>query len=225
MQNSDATFQRIQDTLAQIAEQQRQADARSAEFNRELEAFRRQEEERSAVFNRQLDAFRRQTAAEEKQRKQIADAEMAEIRKNINNVSKEWGDFNNNEGERIEEEFAAALSENMQIGGIRLDEIIRRTKNRYEYDLVGINGSATVVGEVKRKITAKSVRDFAKKRLPYFGEQFPMYVANRKVYGMVGGIQITPCATKAAAKYGFFVLRLKNKALIVENTDNARPFN
>ena len=163
MQNSDATFQRIQDTLAQIAEQQRQADARSAEFNRELEAFRRQEEERSAVFNRQLDAFRRQTAAEEKQRKQIADAEMAEIRKNINNVSKEWGDFNNNEGERIEEEFAAALSENMQIGGIRLDEIIRRTKNRYEYDLVGINGSATVVGEVKRKITAKSVRDFCQK--------------------------------------------------------------
>ena len=214
MQNSDATFQRIQDTLAQIAEQQRQADARSAEFNRQFNEYRRETEE-----------IRRQTAAEEKQRKQIADAEMAEIRKNINNVSKEWGDFNNNEGERIEEEFAAVLSENMQIGGIRLDEIIRRTKNRYEYDLVGINGSATVVGEVKRKITAKSVRDFAKKRLPYFGEQFPMHVVNRKIYGMVGGIQITPCATKAATKYGFFVLRLKNKALIVENTDNARPFN
>lgn len=129
------------------------------------------------------------------------------------------------EAEELQEKFAEALEESMKIGGIVLDEVRQRLKSQYEYDLVGINGGAIVVGEIKRKLLPEDVRRFAKDRLPYFAADCPMVAGGRKVFGMVAGETIVPDAEKEAVDLGLFVLRLKNKKLLVENADGARPVN
>ena len=101
----------------------------------------------------------------------------------------------------------------MKIGGIVLDEVRRRLKSQYEYDLVGINGDAVVVGEIKRKLLPEDVRRFAEDRLPHFSADCPIVAGGRKVFGMVAGETIVPDAEKEAVNFGLFVLRLKNKKL------------
>ena len=327
------TLQRVQDIMAEIAEQQRQEDARAAEFRRQYDAERKaarerhdaemaelnrqiaeRDEQRKQKFDAEMDKIRQglaqtqqtlksvsqergkydaerkaarerhdaemaelnhQIAERDEQRKQKFDAEMdeikqglaqtqqtlksvsqergkydaereesqrqydaeikksrerhdadmAEIRQTLKSVSQEWGNFGNNEGERIEEEFFAALNESKSINGMRLDTILQRLKSRYEYDLVGVNGTAVFVGEIKRRLSGGDVYRFAQNRLPHFATYFSYYANKRQIYGMIGGLQIMPDAVAAAEECGLFVLRLKNKSLIVENNATARPLN
>ena len=154
--------------------------------------------------------------AYKKARKEDAKAS-AELQKTMENVSKQWGDFGRSEGEMVEEEFVSALREKKAIGDFKLREVLSRLKNRYEYDLVCINGRAVFVGEVKRQLTARDVRDFADNRLPHFAEDFPAHARRRKVHGMVGGVRVNPAAEREAKTRRLVLLRLKNRALLAEN--------
>ncbi len=129
------------------------------------------------------------------------------------------------EAEYLEDVFYESLLETMEVNGVRLDELRQRQRAKYEYNLVGINSKAVFVGEIKQKLLLKDVENFAKERLVYFAEDFPNVAKRRKVFGMVGGGRITAGAVRAAEKYGLFVLRLKNKKLIIENTAKACPIN
>ncbi|MBE8159125.1 MAG: hypothetical protein HAW59_07090, partial [Betaproteobacteria bacterium] len=82
-----------------------------------------------------------------------------------------------------------------------------------------------VVGEIKRKLLPEDVRHFAEERLPYFAADCPLVAGGRKIFGMVAGDTIVPDAEAEAKKRGFFVLRLKNKKLIVGNAEGARAVN
>ena len=141
-----------------------------------------------------------------------------ELKKTLKNVSKQWGDFGRGEGEIIEEEFRRALCEKKSIGDFKELEVLEDSiKDRFEYDLVGFNSQVVFVGEVKRQLTARDVRNFADKRLPYFKEDFPKYSRRRKVYGMVGGLRVNEDVANIAKACNFVVLRLKDRALQVEN--------
>ena len=155
-------------------------------------------------------------AAYKKAREEDAKAS-AELQKTMENVSKQWGDFGRSEGEMVEEEFVNALREKKAIGDFKLREVLSRLKNRYEYDLVCINGRAVFVGEVKRQLTARDVRDFADNRLPHFAEDFPAHARRRTVHGMVGGVRVNPAAEREAKTRRLVLLRLKNRALLAEN--------
>ena len=155
-------------------------------------------------------------AAYKKAREEDAKAS-AKLQKTMENVSKQWGDFGRSEGEMVEEEFVSALREKKAIGDFKLREVLSRLKNRYEYDLVCINGRAVFVGEVKRQLTARDVRDFADNRLPHFAEDFPAHARRRTVHGMVGGVRVNPAAEREAKTRRLVLLRLKNRALLAEN--------
>ena len=127
--------------------------------------------------------------------------------------------------EELENEFSDALEEKMQVGGIILDEVRQRMNYRHKFDLVGINSDAIVVGKVKCKLLPEDVRYFAENHLPYFAEEFSTTAERRKIYGMVCGGTIVDDAATEAVKLGLFVLRLKNKQLLVENVDTACPVN
>ena len=137
-------------------------------------------------------------------------------------IREEYGGYTKRESIILEDEFLSALQEKKQVGNIHLDYVRVRVNNGHEYDLVGINGGATVVGEIKRHFRVKDVKEFVGKVSHHFAKDFPEY-ARPKIYGMVAGESITEAAAVSAKKHGLFILRLKNKALVVENSENAKP--
>ena len=137
-------------------------------------------------------------------------------------IREEYGGYTKRESIILEDEFLSALQEKKQVGNIHLDYVRVRVNNGHEYDLVGINGGATVVGEIKRHLLVKDVKEFVDKMSQHFAKDFPEY-ARPKIYGMVAGESITEAAAVSAKKHGLFILRLKNKALVVENSENAKP--
>ena len=170
------------------------------------------------------------TKSDSEQRFWNALAEMAQetkessrkLEKQLKAIREEYGGYTNRESRILEDEFLAALQEKKQVGNIRLDYVGVRVSNVHEYDLVGVNGEATVVGEIKRHLLVKDVKEFVGKVSQHFAHDFPQY-ARPKIYGMVAGESITEAAAVSAKKCGLFILRLKNKSLVVENSKNAKP--
>ena len=189
------------------------------------EEFRRKADEQAEKDRLAAEEFRRKADEQAEKDRLAAEKRSAEADRRMKKIEKSFGGWTNNASEHLEDEFVEALEEAMQVGGIALDEVFRRMRKRYEFDLVGINGDAVVVGEIKRKLLPEDVRHFAKNRLPYFAENFPMESKGRKIYGMVCGEIIVDDAVTEAVKLGLFVLRLKNKKLLVENVDTACPVN
>ena len=145
-----------------------------------------------------------------------------EFEKQMKAIRSEYGDYTKRDSIILEDEFLASLQEKKQVGNIHLDYVLVRVRSEHEYDLVGVNGGATVVGEIKRHFRVKDVKEFVDKVSQHFAQDFPQY-ARPKIYGMVAGESITEAAAVSAKKHGLFILRLKNKALVVENSENAKP--
>ena len=100
------------------------------------------EAEWSGDFKRWREEWDKKTRAQEKR--------WDEVWKKVTDVADEFGNYGRQDGKRTEEEFRTALREEGKIGNIRIDSVVR-LENRYEYDLVGVNGRAMVVGEVKTR--------------------------------------------------------------------------
>ena len=145
-----------------------------------------------------------------------------EFEKQMKAMRSEYGDYTKRDSIILEDEFLASLQEKKQVGNIHLDYVRVRVSNVHEYDLVGVNGDATVVGEIKRHFRVKDVKEFVDKVSQHFAKDLPEYT-RPKIYGMVAGESITEAAAVSAKKHGLFILRLKNKALVVENSKNAKP--
>ncbi|MBE8158152.1 MAG: hypothetical protein HAW59_02000 [Betaproteobacteria bacterium] len=221
----------------------------SEEFQRESAKLRRESDKKLAVLSAKTDkslaelakAVEESTKAVEESAKSVGElsqsveesaksvGELSESSKKTNakldKVADQLGGWTNNANECLEDEFAEAVEESMQIGGIRLDEVRKQAGGKYEYDLVGVNGDAVIVGEIKRKLLPGDVRRFAENRLPYFSADCPLLAGKRKIFGMVAGETIVADAKAEAKKRGFFILRLKNRKLLVENAENARAIN
>ena len=193
----------------EIAQAKAEAQQAAAEARRYEAAYKKV---------READAKAEAKRREEEAKRREEDKQLtADLRKTVKETSKAWGDFGRSEGEMVEEEFVNALREKKAIGDFKLREVLSRLKNRYEYDLVCINGRAVFVGEVKRQLTARDVRDFADNRLPHFAEDFPAHARRRTVHGMVGGVRVNPAAEREAKARRLVLLRLKNRALLAEN--------
>ena len=150
--------------------------------------------------------------------------EYGQLQEAVRAANKQIGDFVNSEGLLLEDEFCQALQDAGRLGDIDLDYVIPRLqpKNREtNYDLVGFNGDATVVGEVKRTLSAKKITQFAENTLPQFVNHFPSH-KGKKIYGLVAAKRISPKAEKVAADYGLFIVTLKHRHLIVLNSDCAK---
>ena len=210
--------QKIAQMMLQTVEQNRLA----AELRSQAEKERIQAEEERRKERLKNDAelaeLRRQTEDAKKQREEA----QKQTEKAIRSLARHVDGYIDNESMIQEDEFAEALREEMQIGDIVLTEVMTRQKSGREYDLLAINGEAVVVGEVKHRLNARDVKKFVTKALPDFVNHFPKY-AGFKIYGMVAGDIINEAADTEAKKSGLFVLRLKNKSLLVSNVKGAKP--
>ena len=218
---------------AELAELRRQAEEERIQAEEERRKVRLKNDAELAELRRQGEEARIQAEEERRKERLKNDAELAELRsqaedarkqtqKTIDSLGKKVNGYIDNESMIQEEEFAEALREEMQIGDIVLTEVMTRQKSGREYDLLAINGEAVVVGEVKHRLNARDVKRFVTKALPDFVNHFPKY-AGFKIYGMVAGDIINKDADAEAKKSGLFVLRLKNKSLLVSNVEGAKP--
>ena len=174
--------------------------------------------EASRKFEKQLRELAQDTKDARRERLESS----REFDKQMKSMRSEYGDYTKRDSIILEDEFLASLQEKKQVGNIHLDYVRVRVSNVHEYDLVGVNGGATVVGEIKRHFRVKDVKEFVDKVSQYFAQDLPEYT-RPKIYGMVAGESITEAAAVSAKKHGLFILRLKNKALVVENSENAKP--
>ena len=166
---------------------------------------------------------RAEEAAEASRKRDEESEERArEFDQQIKQINASFGGYADPELRILEDEFLAAIQEKKRIDSIALDNVEVRLRRNREYDLVGVNGDAVVVGEVKRNLQVNDVVEFVDKVSHHFAKDFPDCL-RPKVYGMVAGEAIDADARKAAKKYGLFILRLKNKALVVENAKHAKP--
>ena len=189
-----------------------------AEMAQETKEAKRESREASRRFEKQL----RELAQETKDARRERLESSREFDKQMKAIRSEHGDYTKRDSIILEDEFLASLQEKKQVGNIHLDYVRVRVSNVHEYDLVGVNGEATVVGEIKRHLLVKDVKEFVDKVSQHFSQDLPEYT-RPKIYGMVAGESITEAAAVSAKKHGLFILRLKNKSLVVENSENAKP--
>ena len=152
------------------------------------------------------------------------EARIAELDRQLEN------DRRNNEGHRgsisrgLEDSFAASLKPLMAGYGIPLDDVRVRVRNDNsgpEFDILGLNGTTAVAGEVKIQLKRKDVGNFAND-LRKFRKHFPEH-ARDTVYGVVAGMTIDDDAASLARQEGFFILQLDGAVISPQTPKGFRP--
>ena len=197
------------------AEGEKRRDEAAAK--REAEAQRR-EAEAKAEAERRAEAEARHDAQVKK--------EMAALRRSIDGIGKNTGDFARNTGRILERDVLAKIKHDGGIGPVKGGLLSRPEREETgEYDGVIINGQETVVLEIKRNLLLKDVRKFLDKQLPRFVREFPALARGRKVYGALA-FQLDADNGKAvdlARENGLMLVRINSRRRIeVLNPDTAQ---
>ena len=94
-------------------------------------------------------------------------------------------------------------------------------KQKFEFDIVSVNGKEVVVTEVKTVLNVKDV-DYLIKKLDKFTEFAPEY-KGRKIYGSVAYLRVTQSAHTYAEKKGLLVIRAVGDSARIINQKNFQP--
>ena len=124
----------------------------------------------------------------------------------------------------VEDSFAASLKPLMAEYGVLLDDVLVRVRNANhgpEVDILGLNGTTAVVGEVKLQLKREDVSVFSDD-LRDFRDDFPEH-ARPKIYGVVAGMTIDEDAAALARKRGFFILQLDGAIVSPQTPKDFRP--
>ena len=200
---------------ASIAEERRLRA--EGEKRRDAEAQRREAEAKAEA--------ERRAEAEAKHDAQVK-KEMADLRRSIDGIGKNTGDFARNTGRTLERDVLAKIKHDGGIGPVKGGLLSRPDREETgEYDGVIINGQETVVLEIKRNLLLKDVRKFLDKQLPRFVREFPALARGRKVYGALA-FQLDADNGKAvdlARENGLMLVRINSRRKIeVLNPDTAQ---
>ena len=149
----------------------------------------------------------------------------AALDKKISDEVKRAEGFRDNLARAAEDAFAFRLKDILRDNyGLELDEVLRRVQlvnHGREVDILGLNGSVAVVGEVKIRLQRDDVLKFVGV-LGEFRDDFPDH-ARETVYGVVAGETVDDDAAALARKRGFFVLRMDEGIVCPETPDGFRP--
>ena len=173
---------------------------------------------------------RREKRAEEDRKRAEADLARvekrhAELDRKISDEVKRAEGFRDSLARAAEDAFAFRLKDILRDNyGLELDEVLRRVQlvnHGRELDILGLNGSVAVVGEVKIRLQRDDVLKFVGV-LGEFRDDFPEH-ARETVYGVVAGETVDDDAAALARKRGFFVLRMDEGIVCPETPDGFRP--
>ena len=184
-------------------------------------AYRKEAQERDEEVRKRNEAYRKET----QERDAAADKRHAALDRKISDEVKRAEGFRDSLARAAEDAFAFRLKDILRDNyGLELDEVLRRVQlvnHGREVDILGLNGSVAVVGEVKIRLERGDVHKFAD-QLRDFREDFPDH-ARETVYGVVAGETVDDDAAALARKRGFFVLRMDEGIVCPETPDGFRP--
>ena len=134
--------------------------------------------------------------------------------------------FNGQWGKLIESLVKGDIVNLLQKRGIEVTELTPyREKTwkgqKYEFDIIAINGEEVVVVEVKTTLRLKDLREFTDK-LKKFKKIFEIY-KDKKVYGGVAYIKANEGTSRKAEKDGLFVIRATGDSASIINEENFCP--
>ena len=167
----------FEERRVRLASDRRHAKAMKEADERQAESDRRHARALKEADERQAEADRRH--AEYVRRSEV---DMERLRRTVEGIGKRTGDFMENTGRILERDIVEKMKRKGGIGPVK-GEVYGQLKKRGEYDGAVVNGEATLVLEVKRKLLLKDVHEFLRHRLPRFVEEFPDLAEGRKVYG------------------------------------------
>ena len=167
-----------------LASDRRHAKAMKEADERQAESDRRHAEALKEADERWTEADKRQAEADRRHAEYVrrSEVDMERLRRTVEGIGKRTGDFMENTGRILERDIVEKMKRKGGIGPVK-GEVYGQLKKRGEYDGAVVNGEATLVLEVKRKLLLKDVREFLHQRLPRFVEEFPDLAEGRKVYG------------------------------------------
>ncbi|MGI9337248.1 MAG: hypothetical protein ACR2P4_01895 [Gammaproteobacteria bacterium] len=167
-------------------------------------------------------ADKAEAKAEAKARAAEAEVRAAKSESAMEKLSKHFDTELTEEGEMLECDVAAAIVEDMSLGGVKFDEVITNAfvhgkHGNGEFDWIGINGKITMVGETKRTLNLGDVRRFVFDRMELFKHSRYSNLAKGKE---VRGVLIYQKARKGAVEEA---LKLKMMVFRAEDDKTLRP--
>jgi phenylalanyl-tRNA synthetase beta subunit len=156
--------------------------------------------------------------------------ELAKTERLVKELSKNVGGVNGSLGDMAEGLMASDLYETFEALGLDFDHSFqnykvkdRKTKRKLtEVDMLLVNGTIAMAVEVKTTMTQGDV-DGHEIRMDVLRHEPNSLFANRKLYGAMAGVKMSPQARKYAIDKGFFVIELTGNTIKVDMPDGFTP--
>ena len=184
-------------------------------FERNQQAFERSQQ----IFERSQQEFekskREANRHNEKIRLQMEETDRR-LNKFIGGMGNRWGALGEN---LIEGNLVKRLREN----GIEVERVLTNMNvpNKFEFDIIAVNGREVVVVEVKSTLDLLDVEEFLEK-LKHFKKWCPEY-KDKTIYGAVAFLlNVKDQADVKAEKAGLFTMKATGD-VIIKNKENFKP--
>jgi hypothetical protein len=137
----------------------------------------------------------------------------ADTDRKIKEVSKLVGGITKSLGEIAEETIYNVLEKDMTFGNVKFYDIYKNMKKKTkalnlegEFDVVLENGNTIAIIEIKSKVRAENVYEFATTKLEIFRKLFPVYRDYKIMLG-IGGVTFEDDAIVEAKKQGIGIIK------------------
>ena len=196
------------------AETDKQIKTLSAETSKQLKTL--------SVETDKLRASQKETGEQIKETDEQMKKTDEQMKKTDIRIDKIIGDFGNRWGKLGENLIKGSLVQRLNDRGIKVERVITNAKNgSSEFDIIAINGTETVVVEVKATLDPSDVQKFTES-IKQFKTLWPEF-KDKTIYGaMAFLIRANRQADGLAQKQGFFVISATGD-VIIQNKKDFQP--
>ena len=204
LHNEPASFEEIRAILKEVSEMQRENERerkKTEEMFKENERERKKTEELFKETDRQMKETDRR------------------LKKLDELFTNQWGALIES---LVEGDLISLLKErNIAVNHTLAPWPGQHNGERFEFDIVAMNGEEVVVVEVKTRLRPRDVPHFLKKL-----DKFTAYVPHfedKKIYGAVAFLKAHESAQTHAARQGLFVIRATGNSASIVNEETFEP--
>ena len=145
------------------------------------------------------------------------DAQLAKTDRKLDKLAKMYGGVANNQGDVAEGFYYNSLKDDLTIGGVQYDIIVKNVTKKYknvedEFDIVLINGKEVYIIEVKYKVHPIDIDRIINKKHPNFKKLYPEYKNYQHHLG-IATFYISDELKEKALSLGINVLKRKGKVI------------
>ncbi|MCY4523574.1 MAG: hypothetical protein OXB84_02420 [Halobacteriovoraceae bacterium] len=213
---NDSTWEEIRSNLRDVSRLQKELSRSQSETDLQLKKTDLQLKK----TDRQLEKSRLEVDRKFKEGKEQADKTLKSIKELRNLFTGQWGKLMET---LVEGDLINLLHER----GITVERTVQNIKGtyqgeRWEIDILAVNGDEVVVVEVKTTMTVRDVDFFMEKHLENFTGMNPEY-QGKKILGAIAYLKANQSSALYAEKQGLFVIRATGGSAGIINKKNFKP--